>query len=55
MCECRHAKRTLENTYAADEPLTPEELAELWKIIDTFEVKGDRYFGADPKVINLWG
>ncbi|KIP02541.1 hypothetical protein PHLGIDRAFT_291020 [Phlebiopsis gigantea 11061_1 CR5-6] len=49
------AMRTLENTYAADEYFAPEELAEIWKIIDEYEVKGDRYFGLDPKAMNLWG
>ena len=49
------AERTLENTVAGDYELTEEEKAEIWKLVDGFEVKGDRYFGMDPKTSNLWG
>lgn len=48
-------KRTLENTSAADHELTEEEKAEIWQLVNGFEVKGDRYFGLDPKAMNLWG
>lgn len=51
----RNAKRTIQNTYAADVQLTKGELEEIWGIIDGYEVKGDRYFGADPKAMHLWG
>ena len=47
--------RTVQNTYAGDMELTKSELDEIWGIIDGFEVKGDRYFGADPKAMFLWG
>ena len=51
-----HAKRTLENTYAAEKPLTLEESTEIWKIINSHEVKGDRYFGPESeRLMHLWG
>lgn len=50
-----NAKRTIGNTTAADYVLTTEESAEIGKIIDSYEVKGDRYFGLDPKAMHLWG
>ncbi|GJE90855.1 aldo/keto reductase [Phanerochaete sordida] len=50
-----NAKRTLENTYSADTKLTKDELDAIWGIINSYEVKGDRYYGADPKVMHLWG
>lgn len=53
-CSHRNAKRTLENTYSADTKLTQEELDAIWEIINSYEVKGDRYHG-DPKAMHLWG
>ncbi|EKM49574.1 uncharacterized protein PHACADRAFT_106317 [Phanerochaete carnosa HHB-10118-sp] len=50
-----HVKRTLENTYSADAKLTKEESDAVWEIINNYEVKGDRYHGADPKASRLWG
>ena len=50
-----HAKRTLENISAGDIELSESDKAEVWKVINEFEVKGDRYFGADPKAMHLWG
>ena len=38
-----------------DVELTEAEKAEIWKLIDEFEVKGDRYYGMDPKAMHLWG
>ena len=52
---CRKASRTVQNVYAADVELTKAELDEIWGIINGYEVKGDRYFGADPKAMHLWG
>ncbi|EKM55536.1 uncharacterized protein PHACADRAFT_184323 [Phanerochaete carnosa HHB-10118-sp] len=49
-----HVKRTLENTYSADAELTKEELDAIWEIINSYEVKGDRYFGAE-QAMHLWG
>jgi pyridoxine 4-dehydrogenase len=51
---CSHAKRTIENTSATDIELTEAEKAEVWKLIDEFEVKGDRYYGSDAGA-HLWG
>ena len=51
----RNAKRTIQNSYAADVELTQAELGEIWGIIDGYEVQGDRYFGGDPKTMHLWG
>ncbi|CAL1704362.1 unnamed protein product [Somion occarium] len=50
-----NVKRTLENIGGGNVELTKEEKAEIQKIIETFEVKGDRYTGMDPKVLHLWG
>ena len=50
----RKAKRTLENTYAADIKLTKEELNSIWEIVKSYEVKGDRYYG-DAMPMHLWG
>jgi len=50
-----HAKRTAENTSAGDIELTEEEKKEIWDVINGHEVKGDRYFGTDPKTVLLWG
>ncbi|KAJ3483334.1 hypothetical protein NLI96_g6381 [Meripilus lineatus] len=50
-----HKTRTLENLYGGNVELTSGEKAELDKLIEEFEVKGDRYFGADPKTTFLWG
>lgn len=49
-----NAKRTIENTYSADTKLTQEEQDAIWEIINSYEVKGDRYHG-DPKAMFLWG
>ncbi|EKM55534.1 uncharacterized protein PHACADRAFT_256231 [Phanerochaete carnosa HHB-10118-sp] len=50
-----NAKRTLENTYSADTKLTQGESDAIWEVINSYEVKGDRYYGADPKTMHLWG
>ena len=51
----RHPKRTAENTLVADILLTDGERQEVWDIVNAFETKGDRYFGAAPEVARLWG
>lgn len=50
-----NAARVIENTRAADIKLTEEESSQVWDIINSYEVKGDRYYGADPKAMHLWG
>lgn len=55
VCACRKAPRTIENSHGADVKLSAEETAEIWKLIDSFEIKGDRYYGMDPKAMHLWG
>lgn len=50
-----NAARVIENTRAGDIKLTEEESSQAWDIINNYEVKGDRYFGADPKAMHLWG
>ncbi|KAI0079966.1 aldo/keto reductase [Panus rudis PR-1116 ss-1] len=50
-----NAKRTLENLAGGDIELSDEEQKEIFSIIEKFEVKGDRYTGADPQVLHLWG
>ena len=52
---CRKASRTLENLQAGDIKLSEGDLAEVNKIIDTHEVKGDRYFGKSDEEMHLWG
>lgn len=53
---CRRATRTIENTAAADVKLSEEESKEVWNVVNTYEVKGNRYFdGLDPKAMHLWG
>lgn len=48
-------KRTLENLAGGEVEITDEERNNLIKLITEHEVKGDRYHGADPKVLHLWG
>lgn len=50
-----NAKRTLENTSAADIEMTETDVQQVWVVINSTEVKGDRYFGTDPKAVHLWG
>lgn len=51
----RHAKRTVENTAAADVTLDEAEVQEVWDIINSVDIKGDRYYGTDAKTAHLWG
>lgn len=46
-----HAKRTLENCAAGDVELTPEELDEINRVIDSADIQGERYRTAHT----LWG
>ncbi|KAF5325869.1 hypothetical protein D9611_000977 [Ephemerocybe angulata] len=48
------ASRALENLEAGDIKLSDKDFAETTRIIDEFEVKGDRYYG-DDKAAHLWG
>ncbi|KII90858.1 hypothetical protein PLICRDRAFT_137378 [Plicaturopsis crispa FD-325 SS-3] len=48
------AARNLENLTGGALDLTPEERAEIDKIVNSFEVKGDRYAGG-PEQSMLWG
>ncbi|OBZ75834.1 Pyridoxal reductase [Grifola frondosa] len=48
-------KRTLENSAAGDIELCQDDLVEVASILAKHEIKGDRYTGADPKVLHLWG
>jgi len=48
-------KRTIENLAGGDIELTEEEKEQITKIVEEYEVKGDRYGGQDPKQIMLWG
>lgn len=50
-----NAKRVIENAHSADTELTKEEKDAIWEIINTYEVKGDRYFGVGPEAVHLWG
>lgn len=50
-----HKTRTLENLAGGSVELEPEEKAEIDKLVEEFEVKGDRYGGQDPKTLHLWG
>ncbi|RXW18079.1 hypothetical protein EST38_g7777 [Candolleomyces aberdarensis] len=49
------ASRTLENLQAGDIKLSEDDLAEVNKIINSHEVKGDRYFGKSDEEMHLWG
>ncbi|EJD52918.1 aldo/keto reductase [Auricularia subglabra TFB-10046 SS5] len=40
-----HSKRTLENLAGGDVVLTPQEIAEIDKVIDSTPIQGDRYAG----------
>lgn len=51
---CSKAARNLENLTGGALDLTPEERAEIDKIVNSFEVKGDRYAGG-PEQSMLWG
>ena len=50
----RRPSRTLENLQAGDIKLSDEVLAEVNKIVETFEIRGDRYHGNDEQA-HLWG
>ncbi|THH16563.1 hypothetical protein EW146_g4111 [Bondarzewia mesenterica] len=52
----RNKKRTLENVAAGDVELSPEELAEIDKVLQTHTVKGGRYIDEVPdEHLLLWG
>ena len=52
----RHAKRTIENTAAADVKLEEEEAKAIWDFLARFEVAGSRYVDElGPNVLHLWG
>ncbi|KAL4250393.1 NADP-dependent oxidoreductase domain superfamily protein [Abortiporus biennis] len=50
-----HKSRTLENLGGGDIELSAQEKAEIERIINEYEVKGDRYAGQDRKTLLLWG
>lgn len=50
----RSPQRHVQNVLACDIEVTPKESAEIWEVINGFEVKGDRYFG-DDKAMRVWG
>jgi len=49
------ASRVLENLAAGDIQLTPEEVAEIDRVIESHPALGDRYFGGSDAAMHLWG
>lgn len=47
--------RTKENLAGGEKDVSPEEMAEIEKILADNPVKGDRYFGLSDKEMHLWG